>query len=166
MEAERFLNYKEEFFMMLRFRKMMAVLLAAALTLTMLTACGGGGSGASVDAKVKLTNDINSILPEGYPKVEYDKALDEEAEYFYDKYGSMLNNNLNQKCMIKVEIDKKTSDEAKAVADEVKNCVGRTTSKEYDWSIGYYFKTKKDKDNKVTGKDIYVMLAWKDKTNK
>ncbi len=29
MEAERFLNYKEEFFMMLRFRKMMAVLLAA-----------------------------------------------------------------------------------------------------------------------------------------
>ena len=36
MEAERFLNYKEEFFMMLRFRKMMAVLLAAALTLAIL----------------------------------------------------------------------------------------------------------------------------------
>lgn len=67
--------------MMLRFRKMMAVLLAAALTLTMLTACGGGGSRASVDAKVKLTNDINSILPEGYPKVKYDKVLDEEAEF-------------------------------------------------------------------------------------
>ena len=90
MEAECFLNYKEEFFMMLRFRKMMAVLLAAALTLTMLTACGGGGSGASVDAKVKLTNDINSILPEGYPKVKYDKELDEEAEYFHDKYPSRL----------------------------------------------------------------------------
>ena len=72
--------------MMLRFRKMMAVLLAAALTLTMLTACGGGGSSrASVDAKVKLTNDINSILPEGYPKVEYDKALDEEAEFFHER---------------------------------------------------------------------------------
>ena len=67
--------------MMLRFRKMMAVLLAAALTLTMLTACGGGGSGASVDAKVKLTNDINSILPEGYPKVKYDKMLDEEERF-------------------------------------------------------------------------------------
>lgn len=152
--------------MMLRFRKMMAVLLAAALTLTMLTACGGGGSGASVDAKVKLTNDINSFLPEGYPKVEYDKALDEEAEYFYDKYGSMLNNNLNQKCMIKVEIDKKTSDEAKAVAEEVKECVSGVLSKDYDWSIGYYIETKTDKDNKVTGKDIYVMLAWKEKTKK
>lgn len=163
MEAERFLNYKEEFFMMLRFRKMMAVLLAAALTLTMLTACGGGGSGASVDAKVKLTNDINSILPEGYPKVKYDKALDEEAEYFYDKYGSMLNNNLNQKCMIKVEIDKKTSDEAKAVAEEVKKYMLLADPKNYDWGIGYYFKPKEDKDNKVIGKDIYVMLAKKAK---
>ena len=87
MGAERFLNYKEEFFMMLRFRKMMAVLLAAALTLTMLTACGGGGSGrGSIDAKVKLTNDINSILPEGYPKVKYDKVLDEEAETFHGAY--------------------------------------------------------------------------------
>ena len=68
MEAERFLNYKEEFFMMLRFRKMMAVLLAAALTLTMLTACGGGGSGrASVDAKVKLTESVNEALKkDGY----------------------------------------------------------------------------------------------------
>jgi len=68
--------------------------------------------------------------------------------------------------MIKVEIDKKTSDEAKAVADEVKNCMGRTTSKEYDWSIGYYIDPKKDKDNNVIGKDIYVMLAWKEKTKK
>lgn len=60
---------------------MMAVLLAAALTLTMLTACGGGGSGrGSVDAKVKLTNDINSFLTGSYPKVEYDKALDEYAK--------------------------------------------------------------------------------------
>lgn len=72
--------------MMLRFRKMMAVLLAAALTLTMLTACGGGGSGASVDAKVKLTNDINSILPEGYPKVKYDKELDNGAYTFQGAY--------------------------------------------------------------------------------
>lgn len=170
MEAERFLNYKEEFFMMLRFRKMMAVLLAAALTLTMLTACGGGGSSrASVDAKVKLTNDINEFLTGSYPKVEYDKALDEEAEFFHERYDSndsMLNGSLKQKRMTKVEISAKTSDEAKVVAESVKNCIGSTTSKEYDWSIGYYFKTKKDKDNKVTGKDIYVMLAWKEKTKK
>lgn len=152
--------------MMLRFRKMMAVLLAAALTLTMLTACGGGGSRASVDAKVKLTNDINSILPEGYPKVKYDKELDEEAEYFHDKYGSMLNNNLKQKCMIKVEINKETSEEAKAVAEEVKKYMLLAEPKNYDWSIGYYFKTKEDKDNNVIGKDIYVMLAKKEKTKK
>lgn len=155
--------------MMLRFRKMMAVLLAAALTLTMLTACGGGGSGASVDAKVKLTNDINSILPEGYPKVKYDKVLDEEAEFFHERYDSndsMLNGSLNQKCMIKVEIDKKTSDEAKAVAKEVKECIAGVLSKDYDWSIGYYINEKKDNDNKVIGEDIYVMLAWKEKTKK
>ena len=124
MEAERFLNYKEEFFMMLRFRKMMAVLLAAALTLTMLTACGGGGSGASVDAKVKLTNDINSILPEGYPKVEYDKTLDQVAETIqasYIKNKDDTNKILKEshKWMIKVEIDEETSDEAKAVAASV-----------------------------------------------
>ncbi len=155
--------------MMLRFRKMMAVLLAAALTLTMLTACGGGGSGASVDAKVKLTNDINSILPEGYPKVKYDKVLDEEAEFFHERYDSndsMLNGSLKQKCMIKVEINKETSEEAKAVAEEVKKYMLLAEPKNYDWSIGYYFKTKEDKDNNVIGKDIYVMLAKKEKTKK
>ncbi len=156
--------------MMLRFRKMMAVLLAAALTLTMLTACGGGGiSRASVDAKVKLTNDINSILPEGYPKVEYDKALDEEAEFFHERYDSndsMLNDSLKQKCMIKVEINKETSNEAEVVAEEIKKCMGRADSKDYDWSIGYYINPKTDKDNNVIGKDIYVMLARKDKTKK
>lgn len=155
--------------MMLRFRKMMAVLLAAALTLTMLTACGGGGSGASVDAKVKLTNDINSILPEGYPKVKYDKKLDGEAEFFHERYDSndsMLNDSLKQKCMIKVEINKETSEEAKAVAEEVKKYMLLAEPKNYDWSIGYYFKTKEDKDNNVIGKDIYVMLAKKEKTKK
>ena len=156
--------------MMLRFRKMMTVLLAAALTLTMLTACGGGGSSrASVDAKVKLTNDINEFLTGSYPKVEYDKALDEEAEFFHERYDSndsMLNGSLKQKRMTKVEISAKTSDEAKAVAEEVKECVSGVLSKDYDWSIGYYIETKKDKDNKVTGKDIYVMLAWKEKTKK
>ena len=171
MEAERFLNYKEEFFMMLRFRKMMAVLLAAALTLTMLTACGGGGSGASVDAKVKLTNDINSILPEGYPKVEYDKTLDQVAETIqasYIKNKDDTNKILKEshKWMIKVEIDEETSDEAKAVAEEVEKYMVLADPKNYDWGIGYYIETKKDKDNKVTGKDIYVMLAWKEKANK
>lgn len=155
--------------MMLRFRKMMAVLLAAALTLTMLTACGGGGSGASVDAKVKLTNDINSILPEGYPKVKYDKMLDEEAEVChvsYDEYGKRFNDTLNQRRMIKVEIDGKAPNEAEIVAEKVKGCMGSATSGKYDWSIGYYFEMKEDKDNKVIGKDIYVMLAWNEKTKK
>lgn len=157
--------------MMLRFRKMMAVLLAAALTLTMLTACGGGGSRASVDAKVKLTNDINSILPEGYPKVEYDKTLDQVAETIqasYIKNKDDTNKILKEshKWMIKVEIDEETSDEAKAVAEEVEKYMVLADPKNYDWGIGYYIETKKDKDNKVTGKDIYVMLARKDKTKK
>lgn len=168
VEAERFLNYKEEFFMMLRFRKMMAVLLAAALTLTMLTACGGGGSRASVDAKVKLTNDINSILPEGYPKVKYDKVLDEEAETFhgaYDINDKTTNEKLKKsyEWMTKVEINKNTSDEAGVVAEEIKKCMDLMTSNDYDWSIGYYINPKTDKDNKVIGKDIYVMLAKKAK---
>ncbi len=155
--------------MMLRFRKMMAVLLAAALTLTMLTACGGGGSSrASVDAKVKLTNDINDFLTGSYANVEYDKALDDVAEVYhdsYDKYGKRFNDTLNQRWMIKVEIDENTLDEAKAVAEEVKKCMGWADSKDYDWSIGYYIETKKDKDN-VIGKDIYVLLAKKEKAKK
>ena len=134
--------------MMLRFRKMMAVLLAAALTLTMLTACGGGGSGASVDAKVKLTNDINSILPEGYPKVEYDKTLDQVAETIqasYIKNKDDTNKILKEshKWMIKVEIDEETSDEAKAVAEEVEKYMVLADPKNYDWGIGYYIETKK-----------------------
>lgn len=157
--------------MMLRFRKMMAVLLAAALTLTMLTACGGGGSGASVDAKVKLTNDINSILPEGYPKVEYDKTLDQVAETIqasYIKNKDDTNKILKEshKWMIKVEIDEETSDEAEVVAEAVKVYLGKAGSKNYDWGIGYYIVPKTNKDNNVIGKDIYVMLARKDKTKK
>lgn len=157
--------------MMLRFRKMMAVLLAAALTLTMLTACGGGGSSrASVDAKVKLTNDINDFLTRSGLKVEYDKTLDQVAETIqasYIKNKDDTNKILKEshKWMIKVEIDKKTSDEAKAVAEEVEKYMV-LDSKDRDWSIGYYIDPKTDKDNKVTGKDIYVMLAWKDKTKK
>ena len=158
--------------MMLRFRKMMAVLLAAALTLTMLTACGGGGSSrASVDAKVKLTNDINNILPKGYPKVEYDKNLDDEAKTFHGAYDiddEVTNGKLKKSCewMTKAEINDETSDKAKAVAESVKECIGGLLSKDYDWSIGYYINEKKDKDNKVIGEDIYVMLAWTEKTKK
>ena len=157
--------------MMLRFRKMMGVLLAAALTLTMLTACGGGGSGrGSIDAKVKLTNDINDFLTRSGLKVEYDKTLDQVAETIqasYIKNKDDTNKILKEshKWMIKVEIDKKTSDEAKAVAEEVEKYMV-LDSKDRDWSIGYYIDPKTDKDNKVTGKDIYVMLAWKDKTKK
>lgn len=172
MEAERFLNYKEEFFMMLRFRKMMAVLLAAALTLTMLTACGGGGSGrASVDAKVKLTNDINNFLTGSDLKVEYDKTLDQVAETIqasYIKNKDDTNKILKEshKWMIKVEIDEETSDEAKVVAEEVEKYMVLADPKNYDWGIGYYIVPKTDKDNNVIGKDIYVMLARKDKTKK
>ena len=161
--------------MMLRFRKMMAVLLAAALTLTMLTACGGGGSGrGSIDAKVKLTNDINDFLTGSGLKVEYDKKLDGEAETVQahiknanDKDKNNIENILrdSHRWMITVEIDENTSDKAKVVAEEVKKYM-ILDSKDRDWSIGYYIETKKDKDNKVTGKDIYVMLAWKEKTKK
>lgn len=35
--------------------------------------------------------------------------------------------------MTKVEINKNTSDEAKAVAEEVKECVSGVLSKDYDW---------------------------------
>ncbi len=160
--------------MMLRFRKMMAVLLAAALTLTMLTACGGGGSGrGGVDAKVKLTNDINEFLTGSYPKVEYDKALDEYAKTIQasikndeDKriFDTLLEE--SHKWMIEVKIDGKTSNEAEVVAEEVKKCMGRADSKKYDWSIGYYIDPKTDRDNNVIGKDIYVLLARKDKTKK
>ena len=154
--------------MMLRFRKMMAVLLAAALTLTMLTACGGGGSGASVDAKVKLTNDINSILPEGYPKVKYDKELDNGAYTFQgacirDKKETNDILKKSYRWMTKVEINERTSDEAGVVAEEIKKCMDLMTSNDYDWSIGYYIDPKTDKDKKVIGKDIYVMLAKKAK---
>ena len=154
--------------MMLRFRKMMAVLLAAALTLTMLTACDGGGSGASVDAKVKLTNDINSILPEGYPKVKYDKELDNGAYTFQGAYirDKKETNDILKKSyrwMTKVEINERTSDEAGVVAEEIKKCMDLMTSNDYDWSIGYYIDPKTDKDKKVIGKDIYVMLAKKAK---
>ena len=161
--------------MMLRFRKMMAVLLAAALTLTMLTACGGGGSGrASVDAKVKLTNDINDFLTRSGLKVEYNKKLDEEAETVQahiknanDKDKKIIENILrdSHRWLIKVEIDENTSEEAKVVAEEVEKYM-ILDSKDRDWSIGYYIETKKDKDNKVTGKDIYVLLAWTEKTKK
>ena len=160
--------------MMLRFRKMMAVLLAAALTLTMLTACGGGGSSrASVDAKVKLTNGINEFLTGSYLKVEYDKALDEYAKTIQasikndeDKriFDTLLEE--SHKWMIEVKIDEKTSNEAEVVAEEIKKCMGRTDSKDYDWSIGYYINPKTDKDNNVISKDIYVMLARKEKAKK
>lgn len=157
--------------MMLRFRKMMAVLLAAALTLTMLTACGGGGSGrGSIDAKVKLTNDINNFLTGSDLKVEYDKTLDQVAETIQASYVKNKDNTNkilkeSHKWMIKVEIDEETSDEAKVVAGEVKKYMV-LDSKDRDWSIGYYIDPKTDKDNKVTGKDIYVMLAWREKTKK
>lgn len=172
MEAERFLNYKEEFFMMLRFRKMMAVLLAAALTLTMLTACGGGGSSReSVNEKVKLTNDINEFLTGSYPKVEYDKELDDGAKRFYtncDDDEDGLNKYLEAgyRWMTKAEIKEDTLNEAEVVADAVKAYLGKAGSKNYDWSIGYYINPKTDKDNKVIGKDIYVMLAKKEKAKK
>lgn len=104
-------------------------------------------------------------------KVEYDKTLDQVAETIqasYIKNKDDTNKILKEshKWMIKVEIDEETSDEAKAVAEEVEKYMVLADPKNYDWGIGYYIVPKTDKDNNVIGKDIYVMLAWTEKTKK
>ena len=173
MGAERFLNYKEEFFMMLRFRKMMAVLLAAALTLTMLTACGGGGSGASVDAKVKLTESVNEILKkDGYTEIlKYDAKIDETA-YLYRVYRENsdvrgINNdwkdkNVNRR-LFKVDVlEAKKADSASKIAEEIKPTLENI--KGDDWSIGYYVEPKENRKKEVVSREFTIILEWKEVT--
>lgn len=170
MEAERFLNYKEEFFMMLRFRKMMAVLLAAALTLTMLTACGGGGSGrASVDAKVKLTESVNEALKkDGYTEIlKYDAKIDETAyDYRVNDAGRMNadweENNLNRKMFKVIVPEAEKADSASKIAKAVERTL--TDIKSYEWSIGYYVEPKENSKKEVVSREFTIILEWKEVT--
>ena len=166
MEAERFLNYKEEFFMMLRFRKMMAVLLAAALTLTMLTACGGGGSRASVDAKVKLTESVNEALKkDGYTEIlKYDAKIDETAyDYRVNDAGRMNadweENNLNRKMFKVIVPEAEKADSASKIAKAVERTL--TDIKSYEWSIGYYIEPKENSKQEVVIREFTIILEWK-----
>lgn len=174
MEAERFLNYKEEFFMMLRFRKMMAVLLAAALTLTMLTACGGGGSGrGSIDAKVKLTESVNEALKKDKYTVSlnYDAELDKTA-YLYRVYreNSDVNGinkdwkekNVNRR-MFKVDVQEvEKADSASRIATAIERTL--TDMEDYEWSIGYCVESKENSKKEVVSREFTIILEWKEVT--
>lgn len=174
MEAERFLNYKEEFFMMLRFRKMMAVLLAAALTLTMLTACGGGGSGrGSIDAKVKLTESVNEALKKDKYTVSlnYDAELD-KTTYLYRVYreNSDVNGinkdwkekNVNRR-MFKVDVQEvEKADSASRIATAIERTL--TDMEDYEWSIGYCVESKENSKKEVVSREFTIILEWKEVT--
>lgn len=174
MEAERFLNYKEEFFMMLRFRKMMAVLLAAALTLTILTACGGGGSGrGSIDAKVKLTESVNEALKKDKYTVSlnYDAELDKTA-YLYRVYreNSDVNGinkdwkekNVNRR-MFKVDVQEvEKADSASRIATAIERTL--TDMEDYEWSIGYCVESKENSKKEVVSREFTIILEWKEVT--
>lgn len=71
---------------MMRFKKMVAVLLAAALALTMLTACGGGG-GSSPTERARYISGINAQLNSKVPgaKLSDEKDISErKAEKYKD----------------------------------------------------------------------------------
>lgn len=160
--------------MMLRFRKMMAVLLAAALTLTMLTACGGGGSGrASVDAKVKLTESVNETLKkDGYTEIlKYDAKIDETA-YLYRVYRENsdvrgINNdwkdkNVNRR-LFKVDVlEAEKADSASRIAKEIEPTL--TNMKDYEWSIGYCVESKENSKKEVVSREFTIILEWKEVT--
>lgn len=172
MEAERFLNYKEEFFMMLRFRKMMAVLLAAALTLTMLTACGGGGSGRgkTVNEMVELTKSVNEALKKDKYRVSlnYDAELDKTA-YLYRVYreNSDVNGinkdwkekNVNRR-MFKVDVQEaEKADSASRIATAIERTL--TDMEDYEWSIGYCVESKENSKKEVVSREFTIILEWK-----
>ena len=153
--------------MMLRFRKMMAVLLAAALTLTMLTACGGGGSGrGGVDAKVKLTKSVNEALKKDKYTVSlnYDAELDKTAYDYRTTDAGRMNadwekNNLNRE-MFKVIIQEtEKADSASRIAEEIEPTL--TNIKGYDWSIGYYIEPKENSKKEVVSREFTIILEWK-----
>ena len=171
MEAERFLNYKEEFFMMLRFRKMMAVLLAAALTLTMLTACGGGGSGRgkAVNEMVELTKSVNEALKKDKYKVSltYNAELDDVAStYHINDVGSInadwKKNKLDRE-MFRVDVPEvEKADSASKIAKEIEPTL--TNMKDYEWSIGYYVEPKENSKKEVVSREFTIILEWKEVT--
>lgn len=155
--------------MMLRFRKMMAVLLAAALTLTMLTACGGGGSGASVDAKVKLTESVNEALKkDGYTEIlKYDAKIDETAyDYRVNDAGRMNadweENNLNRKMFKVIVPEAEKADSASKIAKAVERTL--TDIKSYEWSIGYYVEPNENSKKEVVSREFTIILEWKEVT--
>lgn len=157
--------------MMLRFRKMMAVLLAAALTLTMLTACGGGGSSrASVDAKVKLTESVNEALKkDGYTEIlKYDAELDKTA-YLYRENSDVRGinkdwkeKNVNRR-LFKVDVlEAKKADSASKIAEEIKPTLENI--KGDDWSIGYCVESKENSKKEVVSREFTIILEWKEVT--
>lgn len=160
--------------MMLRFRKMMAVLLAAALTLTMLTACGGGGSGRNaVNEKVELTKSVNEALKkDGYTEVlKYDAELDKTA-YLYRVYREnsdvrSINNdwkdkNVNRR-LFKVDVlEAKKADSASKIAEEIEHTLDNI--KGDDWSIGYCVESKENREKEVVSREFTIILEWKEVT--
>jgi len=157
--------------MMLRFKKIMAVLLAAALALTMLTACGGGGGGKGVNEKVELTNKLNDILKEDKYSItlKYNTELDRKADTYYvadiDKVNAdWKTDKLNRK-MFKVTVkESEKTDTAKKIAKEIE--VSLTDTVDYEWSIGYHVEIHANSEDKIVSRDIYVVLAWTVKTEK
>lgn len=161
--------------MMLRFRKMMAVLLAAALTLTMLTACGGGGSGRgkAVNEMVELTKSVNEALKkDGYTEIlKYDAELDKTA-YLYRVYRENSDvrginkdwkeKNVNRR-LFKVDVlEAKKADSASKIAEEIEPTL--TNMKDYEWSIGYYVEPKENGKKEVVSREFTIILEWKEVT--
>ena len=154
--------------MMLRFRKMMAVLLAAALTLTMLTACGGGGSGRgkAVNEMVELTKSVNEALKKDKYTVSlnYDAELDKTAYDYRTTDAGRMNadwekNNLNRE-MFKVIIQEtEKANSASRIAEEIEPTL--TNIKGYDWSIGYYIEPKENSKKEVVSREFTIILEWK-----
>ena len=172
MDAKRFLNYKEEFFMMLRFRKMMAVLLAAALTLTMLTACGGGGSGRgkAVNEMVELTKSVNEALKKDKYTVSlnYDAELDKTA-YLYRENSDVEGINKDWKVknvkrkLFKVDVlEAEKADSASIIAKKIEHTL--TDMDDYEWSIGYHVEAKENSEKEVISRKFTIILEWKEVT--
>lgn len=155
--------------MMLRFRKMMAVLLAAALTLTMLTACGGGGSGRgkAVNEMVELTKSVNEALKkDGYTKVlKYDAELDDAASTYHINDVGSINADWKKKKldreMLRVDVlEEEKADSASKIAEKI----GPTLKKGDDWRIGYYIEPIKNNRQEVVTREFTIILEWKEVT--
>ena len=156
---------------MLRFRKMMAVLLAAALTLTMLTACGGGGSGRgkAVNEMVELTKSVNEALKKDKYRVSlnYNAELDDVASTYHINDVRSINadwkkNKLDRE-MFRVDVPEvKKADSASKIAKAVERTL--TDIKSYEWSIGYYVEPKENNKQEVVRREFTIILEWKEVT--